>query len=138
MKFKSIYKRERKAQSFDPEHTIDMAGKQVSVYDMIQKNREDTEIYPTLEKYGTIERMKLDAKKVYADFTAFKDTRSMLDQQKMAEKMWWDLPFDVRKEFDNNMHTFIKGGEKYLKEKIKAQEVAQPTPVEPTTETKGE
>lgn len=138
MKFKSVLKRERKAQTFDPEHLTKTAQGEISVYDKIQAARVDTEIYPTLEKYGSIDRIKLDAKKVYGDFTAFKDLRSMLDQQIAAKKMWEALPWDVRKKFDNNIHTFIKDGEKYLQEEIKKQQPAEVPQSDTPAETKGE
>lgn len=141
MKFKSLYKRERKALSFDIKEKIKKAGKEYCVYDAIQEARADTEIYPTLEKYGCIDRLGIDTQKVYADITAFGDLRSMHDQQIAAAKMWEELPWDVRKEFNNNIHTFLKEGKNWIEKKIAEQTPKEPVqPVEQPTETtdKGE
>lgn len=144
MKFKSLYKRERKAQTFDIDRKITKAGKTYCVYDAIQEARADTEIYPTLEKYGSIERLGVDNQKVYANITAFGDLRSMHDQQIAAAKMWEELPWDVRKQFNNNIHTFLKDGKKWIEEKIKAETPVEVKPIETpvetpvTNETKGE
>lgn len=55
--------------------------------------------------------------------------------------MWDNLPWDVRKEFDNNMNTFIKEGENWLKKKIEAEQaketVATETPKETVAVTEG-
>ena len=51
--FKINIERKRMAQDFNKEEiTVTKAGKEINVYNFIQENREDTEIYPTLEKYG--------------------------------------------------------------------------------------
>lgn len=111
--------RERKTQNFDAKKiTLTKAGKTYNVYDSIQENREDTEIYPTLEKYGCIDRMMLDKEGIYADFTTYKGLREMKEQQKFANEMFYNLPLDVRKKFNNDMYTFMKDGEKYVKELI--------------------
>lgn len=142
MKFKPVIKRERKSKTFDIERKITKAGKTYVVYDAIQAARADTEIYPTLEKYGCIDRLGIDNQKVYADITAFGDLRSMHDQQIAAAKMWEELPWDIRKEFNNNIHTFLKEGKGWIEKRIEAetpkQTVETTQPVETTTEPKGE
>lgn len=111
--------REKKSQKFDKSKiTLTKAGKTYNVYDKIQEAREDTEIYPTLEKYGCIDRMMLDSQGVYADFQNFNDLRDLKDQQNMATNMFYNLPLETRKEFNNNINTFVKEGEKWLKNKI--------------------
>lgn len=141
MKFKQIIKRERKSQSFDIDRTIKKGNKTFKVYDAIQEAREDTEIYPTLEKYGCIEKLVMDTGKVYADFRAFKDLKNMQDQQKAAMELWNSLPYDVRKEFNNNMHTFADNGEEYLKKKLAEQQketIATEEPKETVATSQGE
>lgn len=143
MKFKKVIKRERMARAFDPDKTITMAGKTFVVRERIQEARADTEIYPTLEKYGTLDRMQINPYKVYADFGGMKSLKDIMDQQNEAKRLWNNLPFDVRKQFDNNIGTFIKEGESWLKKQIEAQTpketVATETPKETaTTEMKGE
>ena len=131
-KFEFMNWRERKAQKFDKSKiTLTKAGKTFNVYDKIQEGREDTEIYPTLEKYGCIDRMMLNKQGVYADFQNFNDLRDLKDQQNMATNMFYNLPLETRKEFNNNINTFVKEGEKWLKNKIEDEkpkiEVEKPT-----------
>lgn len=119
MIFKKFEWRERKQQYFDKEKiTLKKAGKEFNVYDFIQEGRTDTEIYPTLEKYGCIDRMMLDSKGTYDDFTKYGTLRDIKDQQKLAEQMFYNLPLETREHFNNNISTFMKEGENYLKQKI--------------------
>lgn len=106
-------------QYFNIKETVKMAGKEICWYDMIQEAREDTEIYPTLEKYGSLEKIPMDAKKTCADFTEYKDLRSLKEQQIKANEMWTSLPWDIRAKFDNNIHTFIEKGEKFAQDMLK-------------------
>lgn len=126
MDFEKFKWRERKSQTFDKSKIVlKKAGKTYNVYDKIQEAREDTEIYPTLEKYGCIDRMMLDTKGVYADFTNFKGLREMKEQQQMADQMFNNLPLETRKIFNNDKNVFMRDGEKWLKNKIAAEEVAK-------------
>ena len=114
--FKALVIRPRHQQNFDKDNiTIKKAGKQINVYQMIQENREDTEIYPTLEKYGSIERLQLNAQGAYGDFTQIKDLRTAIDQAEKANELWETLPLDTRREFQNNKKLFLENGEEYLK-----------------------
>lgn len=134
--FKPIIKRTRMAQSFDKNSiTLTKAGKTYNVYDKIQENREDTEIYPTLEKYGCIDRMMLDAQGVYADFQEFKGLREMKEQQIKADEMFYNLPLDIRIKFQNDKNLFMRYGEKWIEEII-AKEEANKNKTFPTTEDK--
>lgn len=126
MDFEKFKWRERKSQTFDKSKiSLTKAGKTYNVYDKIQEAREDTEIYPTLEKYGCIDRMMLDTQGVYADFTSFKGLREMKDQQKTADQMFYNLPLETRKIFNNDKNIFIRDGEKWLKDKIAAEKAAK-------------
>lgn len=119
VKFKPIIERTRMAQTFDKDNiTLTKAGKTYNVYDKIQENREDTEIYTTLEKYGCIDRMMLDTQGVYADFQDFKGLREMKEQQIKADQMFNSLPLDVRIQFQNDKNLFMRDGEKWIKSKI--------------------
>lgn len=138
MKFKCNSWRERKAQNFDRENiTLTKAGKTFNVYDAIQAAREDTEIYPTLEKYGCIDRMMLDHQGVFDDFTKYGELRELKEQQAMATNMFYNLPLDTRQKFNNDINVFMKDGEKYIKslidEDLKKAEVYKPVelPKEP-------
>lgn len=120
MDFKFKNWRKRQQQSFDRENIyITKAGVKYNVYDKIQEAREDTEIYPTLEKYGCIEgHMMADNEKMFADFTEFRDLRTMKDQQIKADEMFYALPLEVRQKFNNDKNVFMRDGEKWLKDKI--------------------
>lgn len=121
MEFEYIKRRERAAQSFDKENiTLTKAGKTFNVYDKIQEGREDTEIYPTLEKYGCIDRMMLDHQGIYDDFTKYGNLRDIKEQQKMANQMFYDLPLEVRQTFNNDISVFMRDGEKYMKKLVDA------------------
>lgn len=136
--FKPIIERTRMAQAFDKDSiTLTKAGKTFNVYDKIQENREDTEIYPTLEKYGCIDRMMLNTQGVYADFQEFKGLREMKEQQIKADQMFNSLPIDVRLQFQNDKNLFMRDGEKWVKELIKAEEEKnKPFPSTETEENK--
>ena len=69
--------------------------------------------------------MMLDTQGVYADFTSFKGLREMKEQQQMANQMFNNLPLETRKIFNNDKNVFMRDGEKWLKEKIKAEEAAK-------------
>lgn len=128
--------RERKAQDFNREEiTIKKAGKEYNVYDAIQEAREDTEIYPTLEKYGCLDRMMLDKELTLADFkeyNGFADLRDYKQQQIKAKEMFYNLPLETRQHFNNDINQFIKDGEKYVNELIKQDLEKAKTPTEPT------
>lgn len=117
--FEFMKRRKRAAQSFDKENiTLTKAGKTFNVYDKIQEGREDTEIYPTLEKYGCIDRMMLDHQGIYDDFTKYGELRDIKEQQKLANQMFYDLPLEVRQKFNNDISVFMKDGQKFVKKMV--------------------
>lgn len=117
-------------QDFDKDEIfVIKAGKKINCYEEIQNNREDTEIYPTLEKYGCLDRMQLtvqDATELYADLTGQSfELRDLINQQKKAEEMWNNLPLDVRREFNHSKQDFLNNGTKWLKNKIDTAKAAE-------------
>lgn len=117
-------------QDFDKDEIfVIKAGKKINCYEEIQNNREDTEIYPTLEKYGCLDRMQLsiqDATTLYADLTGQKfELRDMINQQKKADEMWENLPLDTRREFNHSKQEFLNKGANWLKNKIDAAKAAE-------------
>ena len=119
-----------KGQEFNKDEIfVIKAGKKINCYEEIQNNREDTEIYPTLEKYGCLDRMQLsiqDATALYADLTGQKfELRDMINQQKKADEMWENLPLDTRREFNHSKQEFLNNGAKWLKNKIDAAKAAE-------------
>ena len=139
-------RRQRNPQSFDKNAiSLTKAGQTFNVYDKIQEGREDTEIYPTLQKYGCIDRMMLNKQDIYQDFTNYKniDLRDLKAQQQLANTMWQKLPLETRQKFNNDKNVFLKDGEKYIKnlidEDLKKAEAMKPIekPIENVT-NKGE
>lgn len=121
--FKINTERKRMSQDFDAEKiTVTKAGVEMNVYEWIQESREDTEIYPTLEKYGCVEdaakAMRLKTPELYADMREIKDLRSSIEQVNKANELWERLPLDVRKEFNHNSAEFVEKGEQWLKNKV--------------------
>lgn len=116
-----------KPQKFgDP--TIIKAGQTLHLRDWIDAAREDTEIYPTLEKYGCIDRMIVNTEQVYGDLSIIMSLRDSLEQINQANKLWDSLPLDLRKEFLNDKNEFIRTGMDVLKKKIEAEQQQQQTP----------
>lgn len=128
MEYKLRTERHRCQQSFDKDKIfIKRGGKMLNLYQMIQEGREDTEIEPTLKKYGCIEgHIAVDNNKILADFTEIEDFRGVNDKAIKAKEMFYDLPLDIRQQFNNNLNTFTKEGknwvEKRIKEELKAKE----------------
>lgn len=117
--FKIHNRGNRQAQHFDKD-TIEIIknGEKINVYQSIQDAREDTELYSTLEKYGSLKRMELDTELVYEDVREMKDLRGIFEQQKRANELWNNLPLEVRREFGHSQKEFIDKGEDWLKRKI--------------------
>lgn len=130
--FKFIKDRKRHAQTFDKDNIcLTKAGQTYNVYEAIQKAREDTEIYPTLDKYGCIDKLQLNidnAEKFYQDIQEVKDLRGVIDQQHKATALWEALPLEVRAEFGHSMNEFTQKGEQWLKNKIESFKKANEEP----------
>lgn len=121
-KFKFLTWRERKQQHFDKENiTLTKANKTFNVYDYIQEGREDTEIEPTLKKYGCIPTIREDNEALYQSFGEYKDLRGVLDQKIKAEQMFYSLPVETREKFGNDINKFTKEGGTYVKKIIDAE-----------------
>lgn len=138
MEFDKFKWRQRQQQHFDKETiVVEKCGKKINIYDMIQEAREDTEIYPTLEKYGCIDKMMLNREDVYADFTKLqemRDLRGIKDFDIQAKNMFYNLPLEVRKEFDNDINKFTRNADTYIA-KLKAEDakVAEKTNIKAET-----
>ena len=127
--------RKRQAQTYDKKNIfVKIRGQKVNVYDMIQEAREDTEIIPTLQKYGCIEKLGIDPNKTYDSFVQINDLRDIYEAKAKADKLWESLPIEVRKEFNNNANEFMKNGEQWLKQKIAEQKAKEPQEETTTTE----
>lgn len=90
---------------------------------MIQEGRDDTEIIPTLQKYGCLEgHIGIDNSKMFGDFTQLTDLRGVLDAKNKAEDMFYALPLDIRQDFNNNINDFTKNGAKYFAKKMEEEQ----------------
>lgn len=102
--------------------TFIKAGIKINVYQLIQANREDTEIIPTLEKYGSIQRMQTNKIQLYEDVTKMGDLRNALEQIKKGKEIWQSLDTETKNIFSNNVEKFINEAPEYYRkeqEKIK-------------------
>lgn len=126
-------------------YSITQYGERYNLYQHIQNAREDTEIIPTLEKYGMakgMEKLKRynpeDAAKYYGDFSQLSDFRNLMDKSKKADEMWKGLPLEIRQQFGNSQREFMEKGGAWLK-KQHEEYIAKQQPVEETktTEVKG-
>ena len=140
MKFKRVIKNDNPGQVFDLEESVEKAGQKYVYYDRIQEARQDTEIYPTLEKYGCLDPIIVNKEQLYLDLRGWKtDARSLKEMTMKADEMWNQLPHDIKAKFENNRDIFMRDGEKWLKEEIEKSKPAEtPAPAETTTEPKGE
>lgn len=112
------------AQNFDKTKIeITKAGKTYNVYDSIQAQREDTEIYPTLEKYGNLEKMERPANENLKTISEIMTIGDLMIQDRKLQEFFEDLPSKERNKFDNNFYLFKKNGlsyyQKLAKEEIK-------------------
>lgn len=106
-------------------------GKEVNVYDEIQANRVDTEIVPTLRKYGNLKPLEMDYQGMYGEFQNM-DLRDVYQAKDKAEKLYNELPADIKAQFNDDPREFMEKAPKWLDEKIKTLQAQQPKPTEPT------
>lgn len=118
--YKYLSERERIQQHFDKDKImLTKAGKTYNVYQAIQEAREDTEIMPTLLKYGCIDKLGIDPKTVYADIVNIQtNLRNVIDQQIEAEKLWESLPIETRMKYNNSTREFMERAPEDLKKQI--------------------
>ena len=120
-------------EEFDKENTtILRAGKKVNLWQMIQDANVDCEIYPTLEKYGSLKPIETNYELLYGDLGEINGLRDLKDKEIRAKNMWDNLPIEIRNEFGNNRYTFMQEGEQWLKNKL--DEIANATMPAPTIE----
>lgn len=118
-KFRKWGDRNRTQQEFDITKNFFMkAGEKINIYDQIQAATEDTEIYQTLEKYGSIKPLEVDKKALYAEFEKLIDKRDLHEQEIQAKNMWDKLPYKVREQFHNDKLEFMENGQKWLEKEI--------------------
>lgn len=114
--------RQRKQQHFDREKIFVVKyGKKINQYDEIQAARADTEIYPTLEKYGCMQNAMTvledpsKRQELYEDFNEMLNLRDVHDRQRAADNLWESLPLQIRNQFNHDPLEFMQNGEKWFK-----------------------
>lgn len=103
-------------QKFDPEKIfVIKAGQKINVYDAIQEASVDTDIYKTLEKYGSLEPLnKPNLQELQEEFAEFETLMTLQDKLKKADEMWNKLDAGVREQFQNDKMKFINNGQKWV------------------------
>lgn len=134
VKYKGFTLTENKGTEFG-KPTFVKYGKEIDIQEYIEASREDTEIYPTLLKYGTLKPLQKSYEAIYGDFTEYNDFRTLNDKAIQANKMWDELPTDIKHEFNNDKNEFIDRGMEWAKNQIEKQTQAViETPAEPKGE----
>lgn len=111
--------------SEDPKFRI--SGKDVSIKDTQNAAAVDTNIYEVIEKYRgdlkmTTEQLNQFHTEIDQELTKIKSLPDAMQAIKLGEEAWKNLPLDTRKEFGNSINRFLKEGNTYFKNKIKAYE----------------
>ena len=94
----------KKAQEFDKEKIfVEKAGIKINCYDAIQEASQDTDIYETLEKYGSLKPIGEKANIVFADLEEqAQDLRTVYQKLEAGKKAWERLDAKTREEYGNN------------------------------------
>ena len=137
--FKIRGQRERIQQSFDLEKISFLRnGKPVNLYNYIQEQTEDTDIYKTLEKYGCLDTLEKSTEMIFGEFNECMDLRDIYEQDQAFKNLWNSLPIQIRETFHNDRLEFMKNGENWLKDQIAKEKAKQePAPI-PTPKEEGE
>lgn len=111
--------------SEDPKFRI--SGKDVSIKDTQNAAAVDTNIYEVIEKYRgdlkmTAEQLNQFHTEIDQELTKIKSLPDAMQAIKAGEEAWKNLPLDIKKEFGNSTNRFLKEGNTYFKNKIKAYE----------------
>lgn len=108
--------------NFDKEKiTFLRSGKAVNLYDYIQSQNQDLEVYEVLERTGSLDSMNKSTQQIYADFTNAMSLRNICDQKVEVNNIFETLPINVKRIFNNDVKNFIENGEKYFTDIIKEQ-----------------
>lgn len=121
----------RKQQTFDPKKIfVEKCGQKINVYDSIQEASVDTDLYKTLEKYGSIEPlMNPNLKEIEQDFEEYETLMSLHEKIEKAENMWLKLDAGVKEKFHNNKNEFVEKGQQWLQEMLQKEKRIETVPV---------
>lgn len=122
MKFVKYGENRRSQQKFDKDICFIKYGKPIKIYDFIQENANETNIYKNLEKYGSLENalqiMNRIRPQIMGDFEKLEDLRSISEKKIQFENIWNQLPVEEKAKFNNNISDFMDNGYKYYTEQI--------------------
>lgn len=78
----------RKQQTFDPKKIfVEKCGQKINVYDSIQEASVDTDLYKTLEKYGSIEPlMNPNLQQIEQDFEEYETLMTLHEKNRKSRK----------------------------------------------------
>ncbi|MDR1337936.1 MAG: hypothetical protein LBJ73_02820 [Rickettsiales bacterium] len=92
-------------------------GKMVSIRDFMESEREDTEMYPTLKKYGIDPQVSLaDFKKESEIKIPYNVSLDTLVAAGGIEEVWKYATANIKEEFGNNLENFKNNHREKFKE----------------------
>lgn len=118
--------RVRASQKFnrDAIHIV-QKGQKLYLTELMEANREDTEVYPTLEKYGCIEKCCKQSPLEFGE-QLNPDLMTAVEIMRKGEEIWSSLNIKTREFYQNNKEKFIQNAHKdFLAEQEKMQKEAQ-------------
>lgn len=134
--FNILDRKKGKGQKFE-KPIIKQYGKEICLYDKIQMESEDTEIYKVLDKYNCLDKIKIDKQKVFTDITEIEneDKFDIYTKQEKMREIWQSLPLEIRNEAKNDIKNLESIAKNWLKKQAESK-IEQK--IEPKTETKTE
>lgn len=121
------WKEKRKGLSMDRKKiTIRQNGRLVNLYDLIQSRNVDTEIYPTLQKYGSIKPMEITEEWLSTGLQTLESYKDIENLRKAAENLFLELPNEIQALYGNNYAEFEKDKGEKVKKYIKGKKNNEP------------
>ena len=110
----------KKAQEFDKEKIfVEKAGIKINCYDAIQEAAQDTDIYETLEKYGSLKPIGEKKEIVFAQIEEqVQDLRTVYQKMEAGKQAWERLDAKTREEYNHNPELFANEALDRLNNKI--------------------
>lgn len=118
--------RVRASQKFnrDAIHIV-QKGQKLYLTELMEANREDTEVYPTLEKYGCTEKCCKQSPLEFGE-QLNPDLMTAVEIMRKGEEIWSSLNIKTREFYENSKEKFIQNAHKdFLAEQEKMQKEAQ-------------
>lgn len=106
---------ELKPQMFNQNPLIKQGGKMVSLKELVKKHFEDSDIYATLYKYGSLDPLKVDFKELQEDYIEVLEMKDILKLQDKAKELFENLPALIKNKFDNSYEKFYNEGKDFFK-----------------------